>query len=109
MVTLSVEQHKQFQRIAQQIRCPTCTAQSVYESDTQESILIRQEIERAVSLGYDDAQILVRLDKARHDQLVDQTIGPIVFVSIAIVLLISHLVRDKLYLFNCFQGKSSRK
>ncbi|GEM_PF-5416054 len=93
-MTLSAKQHKQFQRIAQQVKCPTCNAQSVYESDTQESLHIRQEILRAIHLGYDDQQILIDVDKDRHThEVLDQDLAPVVNVLVVVVLITTSVMR----------------
>ena len=44
-------------RIAEQVRCPTCESISAAESDASASQAIRQEIRRRVEAGESDAQI----------------------------------------------------
>ena len=63
MNQLTHAQQQQFQRIAKQIPCPSCAGQSVYDSDSFESLEIRAELMQSVQAGDDDLKIVSRLSK----------------------------------------------
>jgi len=52
-----------------QIRCPTCTAQPVSESDASLSVILRDRIEKAITTGQSDQQILADLTTTYGDDI----------------------------------------
>ncbi len=57
-VELSPKQSHNAQQLYESVRCPTCVAQSVKDSDTIASSQIREFIDRRIELGESDDAIL---------------------------------------------------
>jgi cytochrome c-type biogenesis protein CcmH len=60
---LDPEERQRAQRLYESVRCPTCVAQSVKESDTMVSAQIREFIDRRIAHGELEGNIIAELQQ----------------------------------------------
>lgn len=60
---LNVSNQMRAQKLYDQVRCPTCVAQSVKESDTRISKEIRKFIDEKIQAGNSDDEIIAELER----------------------------------------------
>ncbi|MDF3047290.1 MAG: putative cytochrome c-type biosis protein CcmH [Candidatus Midichloriaceae bacterium] len=66
---LSVQDQVRAQKLYDQVRCPTCVAQSVKESGTRTSKEIRKFINEKIQLGNSDDEIIAELERYYGNQI----------------------------------------
>ena len=61
--SMDVKTERAYKNVIKNIRCPVCPSQSLAESQTEEAIDLRKNIERWLSNGSNEREILDRIEK----------------------------------------------